>query len=56
MQLNPVMIVRTWPVVLIIEGTTWMPHSMPPIGQETVAETPLASEVDQLVVDGWFGG
>jgi hypothetical protein len=29
-----------------------MPHSMPPLGQETVAETPLASDVDQLVVDG----
>jgi hypothetical protein len=48
-QLKPVVIVRVWPLFLTTLGMTWMPHSMPPLGHVTEAETPLASEVDQLV-------
>jgi hypothetical protein len=48
-QLKPSTMVRVWPVVLITEAATLMPHSMPPLGHVTAADTPSVSDVDQLV-------
>jgi hypothetical protein len=47
-QLKPSTVVVIWPVILTRLAMTRIPQVIPPGGQLTPAEVPVASEVDQL--------